>query len=83
MDTLSYTNARNHLAQTMDEVCLDHAPVIITRGKTRPAVVMISLEDYQSMEETNYLLRSPHNAERLFDAVNEIEQMIAESKKKK
>lgn len=82
MNNISYTSARNHLAETMDGVCADHAPVIITRGKTRPAVVMISLEDYQGMLETNYLLRNPHNATRLLDAINEVETLINENKKK-
>ncbi len=82
MDTISYTAARNHLAQTMDDVCTDHAPVVITRGKARPAVVMISLEDYQSMEETNYLLRSPNNATRLMASIDEIEQLINKENKK-
>jgi antitoxin YefM len=83
MDTISYTSARNHLAETMDGVCDDHSPVIITRGKSRPAVVMISLEDYQGMQETNYLMRSPNNAARLLDAINEVETLIQEKEKKK
>ena len=82
MDTISYTSARNHLAETMDSVCEDHSPVIITRGKSRAAVVMISLEDYQGMQETNYLLRNPNNAGRLLEAINEVEAMIEENKKK-
>jgi len=81
MDTLSYTSARNNLAKTMEHVCADHAPVVIMRGKSQP-VVMISLEDYEAMEETNYLLRSPKNAARLMDSVNEIEALIALKKKK-
>jgi len=72
MDTMSYTTARSNLAKTMEKVCEDHAPVIITRKGESP-VVMISLEDYHSMEETVYLLRSPKNAARLLDAINELE----------
>jgi antitoxin YefM len=64
MDAMSYTSARKNLAQTMEWVCEDHAPVVITR-KGEGAVVMMSLEDYQSLEETAYLLRSPKNAQRL------------------
>ena len=64
MDAITYTYARSHLAQTMEQVCDDHAPVIITR-KNRRSVVMISLEDYQALEETAYLLRNPKNARRL------------------
>jgi antitoxin YefM len=72
MDTISYTAARAKLATTMEQVCNDHAPVIITR-KTQPSVVMMSLEDYQAMEETTYLLRSPENARRLLSSISELE----------
>ncbi len=75
MDAVTYTYARSHLAQTMEQVCDDHAPVIITR-KNRRSVVMISLEDYQALEETAYLLRSPKNARRLLEAVAELESGI-------
>ena len=47
MAAISYTIARENLASTMDRVCPDHNPVIITRGR-KPAVVMMSLEDYSS-----------------------------------
>ena len=64
MNAISYTAARGTLAKTMDRVCDDHSPVIITRQNAH-SVVMISLEDYEAMEETAYLLRSPANAARL------------------
>ncbi|HEX5485063.1 MAG TPA: type II toxin-antitoxin system Phd/YefM family antitoxin, partial [Limnobacter sp.] len=47
MDAISYTAARTNLAKTMEQVCEDHAPVIITRNKSQ-SVVMISLEDYEA-----------------------------------
>jgi antitoxin YefM len=72
MDAISYTNARSNLAKTMERVCDDHDPVIITR-KNQRSVVMISLEDYQALEETAYLLRSPENARRLLESVAELE----------
>ncbi|MCB8887758.1 type II toxin-antitoxin system Phd/YefM family antitoxin [Vreelandella malpeensis] len=73
MDAISYTAARSHLAKTMEQVCEDHSPVIITRTKA-PSVVMLSLEDYEALQETAYLLRSPNNARRLMDAMAELEQ---------
>ncbi len=72
MDSISYTSARSNLAKTMDQVCDDHAPVAITR-KGQSAVVMISMDDYQALEETAYLLRSPKNTRRLIEAVAELE----------
>ena len=70
MRTITYTTARNKLAKTMDDVSRDHAPVIITRQKGNPAVLM-SLADYNALEETAYLLRSPINAARLAKATRE------------
>lgn len=72
MEAISYTAARANLAKTMEKVCDDHAPVIITR-RNGGAVVMLSLKDYQALEETAYLLRSPANARRLLDSVAELE----------
>ncbi len=72
MDTITYTSARGNLAKTMKKVCDDHSPVIITR-KTAQPVVMMSLEDYQALEETAYLLRSPKSARRLLDSIAELE----------
>ncbi len=72
MDAISYTAARANLATTMQKVCNDHAPVIITRKSEAP-VVMISLEDYEAMQETTYLLRSPANARRLLESISELD----------
>ena len=72
MDTISYTEACANLVQTMEAVCNDHSPVIITRKEGAP-VVLISLEDYQALEETLYLLGSPANPRRLLDSIAELE----------
>ena len=72
MESLSYSAARKNLAKTMAKVCDDHAPIAITRhGES--AVVMMSLEDYEALEETAYLLRSPKNARRLFEGIAGLE----------
>ena len=73
MKAITYTAARESLASTMDRVCMDHDPVIITRNRDQ-AVVMISLEDYESLEETAYLLRSPGNARRLLDSISDLKE---------
>lgn len=72
MKSISYTSARSNLARTMEQVCEDHAPIAITR-KGEGAVVMMSMADYQSLEETASLLRSPKNARRLMEAIAELE----------
>jgi antitoxin YefM len=82
MATISYTAARSNLAKTMQKVCENHTPIVITRSNAEP-VVMISLSDYEAMQETNYLMSNPANASRLIDAIDEIEKMIAADKGKK
>lgn len=72
MKAINYTHARGKLAKTMEQVCDDHAPIIITRQNER-SVVMISLEDYEALQETAYLLRSPKNARRLLESVAELQ----------
>ena len=72
MKTLSSTDLRANLASVMDQVNDDHQPVIVTRAKGRP-VVMVSLEDWASMDETTYLLTSPENARRLRESIRQLE----------
>lgn len=72
MNAITYTAARANLASTMDQVCENHEPIIITR-KADQAVVMLSLEDYNALAETAYLLRSPANARRLLESIAELE----------
>ena len=73
MKAITYTAARENLAKTIQRVCEDRSPVLITRRRDQ-AVVMMSLEDYDSLEETAYLLRSPRNAHRLREAVDQLRQ---------
>ena len=71
MDAITYSAARANLASTMNRVCNDHEALIITRNGEQ-AVVMLSLEDYNALEETAYLLRSPANAKRLLSATAQL-----------
>ncbi len=73
MNAISYTAARENLAATMDKVCGDHDPVIITRKRSQ-SVVLLSLEDFESLQETAYLLRSPVNGARLSESIAELEK---------
>ncbi len=72
MNAISYTTARNNFASTMEKVCDDHDPVIVTR-KNNKSVIIISLEDYESLKETAYLLQSPKNIKRLLESIEELE----------
>jgi antitoxin YefM len=71
MEAISYTAARENLAATMQKVCDDRAPIIITRNRDQ-AVVMMALEEYEALEETAHLLSSPANARRLLDSIQEL-----------
>ncbi len=71
MDAITYSTARANLASTMDRVCNEHEALIITRNGDQ-SVVMLSLEDFQAMQEAAYLLRNPANAKRLISAVSQL-----------
>jgi antitoxin YefM len=73
MKSITYTEARENLANTMNRVCEDNAPVIITRNRDQ-TVVMLSLAEYESLHETAHLLRSPANAKRLLDSIDAIKR---------
>ena len=73
MEAITYTAARQNLAKTMEKVCRDHSPVIVTR-KSSNSVIIISLEDYEALEETAYLLRSPKNTRRLIESIAQLER---------
>ena len=73
MKHTSSTDLRANLAAMMDRVNDDHEPLMVTRAKGRP-VVMISLEDYAAMDETAYLLSSPANKAELMKAIAETDE---------
>ena len=72
MQTETFTQTRQNLASTMDYVVQNHTPITITRQNKEP-VVMLSLSDYKSFEETAYLMQSANNAVRLNAAIEELE----------
>ena len=73
MRSITYTATRENLASTINKVCEDHAPVVITRNRDQ-AVVMLSLAEYEALQETAYLLRSPANAKRLLGAMDALKR---------
>ena len=72
MDVRTYSDTRANLKSVMDRVVDDRAPVIVTR-QSGEAVVMVSLSDWNAMEETAHLLSSPANAARLLDSIRELD----------
>lgn len=72
MRTMSYSESRAHYAEVLDSVVDDRDEVVITRAGHDP-VVIVSLEEYESLKETAYLLRSPANARRLLASIDRLE----------
>jgi antitoxin YefM len=68
MSNITYSRLRANLKSALDKVCEDHEPVFVERQKGGD-VVLLSRDDYESLQETAYLLRSPANARRLLDAM--------------
>ena len=73
MKSITYTAARENLAKTINRVCEDDAPALITRNRDQ-AVVILSLAEYESLEETAHLLRSPENTKRLLRSIEQLER---------
>ena len=70
MEITTYSNFRQHLKSFLDKVFQDRSPLFVTRANGEDVVVM-SKADYESMQETFYLLESPKNAERLLKGIEE------------
>ena len=68
MQVVNFTEARNNLKSLFDSVYEDSEEVIVNR-KNGENVVIISLDSYNAMKETNYLLSSPKNRERLLNSL--------------
>ncbi|MBB1250107.1 MULTISPECIES: type II toxin-antitoxin system Phd/YefM family antitoxin [unclassified Rhizobium] len=80
MRSTSYSDLRKNLAAVLDSVTDDRAPVLITRDRGKPAAVLMSVEDFASYEETAHLLKNPQNAERLLEAVRELDDGKGEAR---
>lgn len=73
MDVSTFTQTRKNFASTMQKVIDNNEPIVITR-QNHEAVVMLSLSDFKSYEETAYLMQSMNNATRLNSAIQSLEE---------
>lgn len=69
---MSYTESRSRYAEVLDSVVDDREEVVVTRSGHEP-VVIVSLDEFEALRETAYLMRSPENARRLLDAMERLE----------
>jgi antitoxin YefM len=72
MDVMSYSDTRARLKEVMDRVVADRAPVVVSRQKAE-SVVMVSLSDWNSIEETLHLLSAEANRNRLAAAIRQLD----------
>jgi antitoxin YefM len=72
MDVMTYTEVRANLKGVMDRVVSDRTQVVVTRQKSE-AVVMMSLADWNAVEEMLHLLSTPSNAARLRGSIAQLE----------
>jgi len=68
MNAINYSDLRKNLKKYMDQVYDDHDPLIVTR-KDDQNLVLLSIEDYNSLIETSYLLSTNKNANRLLSSL--------------
>lgn len=72
MKTMTYSESRARYAETLNAVVDDREEVVITRAGHDP-VVIVALDDYESLKEAAYLLRNPENARRLLASIDRLE----------
>lgn len=73
MQITTYTAFRQKLKSYLDKVRDNHTPLFVTSANGED-VVVLSKSDYESMEETFYLLKSPNNATRLLRGIEDYEK---------
>ncbi|WP_192346271.1 type II toxin-antitoxin system Phd/YefM family antitoxin [Algoriphagus sp. Y33] len=73
MDVTTYSNFRQNLKSHLDDVVNDQKALYVTRANGED-VVVLSKSDYEGLQETYYLMRSPKNAERLMEALKELDE---------
>lgn len=71
MSTITYSTARDHLAEVWDKTVSTREPVVVSRRGTE-SIVMLPLEEWEGLQETAHLLRSPANAKRLLGALDRL-----------
>ncbi len=79
MQITTYTNFRQQLKSYLDKVRNSHSPLYVTSANGED-VVVLSKSDYESMEETFYLLKSPANAARLLKSIEDREKGLGQER---
>ena len=72
MEAINYQDLRTNLKKHLDKVSQDHETMFVVSGERK--VVMMSLEEYNALNETAYLLQNPANANHLKESIQEAER---------
>lgn len=75
MRTANYTELRNNMKRYLDEVVNDCEPLLVHRTGNE-SVVIISLDEYNALKETEYIMKSPE----MMKAIRKGEEEIAQGK---
>jgi antitoxin YefM len=79
LQVTTFTSFRQQLKSYLDKVRINHIPLVVTSAGSDD-VVVISKSDYESMEETFYLLKSPNNAARLLKSIEDYENGLGQER---
>jgi antitoxin YefM len=75
IDVVTYSHARQNFKEVMDRATDDHMPVVISRRDGKPAV-LVSLEDWNGMQETAYLLGNEANRSALLESLSQADRLL-------
>ncbi len=78
MQVVNYSEFRKNLKENLDSACDDKEVIIVSRAHNKN-VVVISLDEYNSWQETKYLLSTAANRQRLEDAIKRNEESLFET----